>query len=175
MKKAFPGQKEVFIRKIQGKLDIWDVFAEEIVGFANEGVKNGPASTPQEYIVWQELCGWMNRYLEEGITDDFLNDLNNALHEIHYSKHILPLDLLPSESGFPRNAYIAEYDNMPEPEAYAADDFSKLLTTGMLSRLKRCRLPECEKFFLGPPQRKWCSDSCGSTFRVRKKRKQDSL
>ena len=174
MKKALPGQKEVFIYERQGKVHVWDFFAEEIVEVANKGLKNEPAGTFSEYLVCQKLCEWMSRYLKEGITDDFLNDLNAALHEIRYSKYILPLDLLPSETGFPQNAYVAKYDKIPKPEAYAADDFSKLLSSGKLKRLKRCQMKGCEKFFLGPPQSRWCSKTCGSKYRVRKKRKKDS-
>jgi predicted RNA-binding Zn ribbon-like protein len=114
----------------------------------------------------------MSRYLEEGVTDNLLNDLNAAIREIRYEKVILPLDLLPTGTEYPQNGYIAQYDKMPSPMAYAADDFSKLLTSGELKRLKRCHLEGCEKFFLGPPQAKWCSKTCGSKYRVRKKRKQ---
>ena len=85
----------------------------------------------------------------------------------------LPLDLLPSETGYPQNAYVAQYDKIPEPEAIAADYFSNLLSSGMLKRLKRCQMEDCEKLFLGPPQAIWCSKTCGSKFRVRKKRKLD--
>jgi hypothetical protein len=175
MKKALPGQKEVFIYESQGKVHVWDFFAEEIVEAANKGLKNEPVDTGGESIVCRGIYEWMSRYLKEGATEDFLNDLNNALHNIRYSKYLLPSDLLPSENGYPQNAYIAKYDKTPEPEAIAADDFSKLLSSGMLKRLKRCQMEGCAKFFLGPPQARWCSKVCGSKFRVRKKRKLDSL
>ncbi len=174
MKKALPGQKEVFLIERQGNVLVWDFFAEEIVEAANKGLKNEPADNSPEYLVFRNLRVWISRYLKEGATDDFLNDLNAALHEIRYSKYIFPLDLLPSEIGFPQNGYIAKYDKTPSPEAYAADDFSKLLTSGMLKRLKRCQMEGCEKFFLGPPQAIWCSKTCGSKFRVREKRKRES-
>lgn len=170
MKKTLPDPNEVFIYERQGKPHVWDFFAEEIVEAANKGLKNEPACN----LFFQKLREWMSRYLKEGITDDFLNDLNAALHEIRYSKYIFPLDLLPSETGFPQSAYVAKYDKIPEPEAYAADDFSKLLTSGKLKRLKRCQMKGCENFFLGPPQARWCSKTCGSKFRVREKRKRDS-
>ncbi len=174
MKKALPGQKEVFLIESQGNVLVWDFFAEEIVEAANNGLESEPADNSPEYRVLQNLRVWMSRYLKEGVTDDFLNGLNAALHEIRYSKYIFPLDLLPSEIGFPQNGYIAKYDKTPSPEAYAADDFSKLLTSGMLKRLKRCQMEGCEKFFLGPPQAIWCSKTCGSKYRVREKRKRDS-
>lgn len=174
MKKALPGQKEVFVIERQGNVVVWDFFAEEIVDAANNELRTGRANNSPENRVFNNLRKWMSRYLNEGITDDLLNDLNAALHEIRYSKYIFPLDLLPSEIGFPQNGYVAKYDKIPSPEAYAADDFSKLLTSGMLKRLKRCQMDGCEKFFLGPPQAKWCSKSCGSKFRVREKRRRQS-
>jgi predicted RNA-binding Zn ribbon-like protein len=174
MKKALPGQKEVFLIEQQGNVRVWDFFAEEIVEAVNSGLKKMAPNNLGESMVLLKLREWMNRYLKEGITDDLLNDLNRALHEIRYSKYILPLDLLPSENGNPQNGYIAKYDKVPSPEAYAADDFSKLLTSGMLKRLKRCQLDGCDKFFLGPPQATWCSKTCGSKYRVRKKRKLDA-
>ena len=174
MKKALPNQKEVFVIERQGASYVWDFFAEEIVCAANKTLKKESACTSSESIVYQKLRDWMNRYLKEGITDNLLNDLNAALHEIRYSKYILPLDLLPSETGLPQNAYVAKYDKVPKPEAIAADDFSKLLTSGELKRLKHCQMEDCENLFLGPPQARWCSKSCGSKFRVREKRKRDS-
>jgi hypothetical protein len=174
MKKALPVQKEVFVYEREGKPHVWNFFAEEIVEVANKGLKNEPTATFYENLIGQLLSEWMGRYLKEGITDDFLNDLNTAIHEIRYSKYIFPLDLIPSENGFPQNGYVAKHDKTLTPEAYAADDFSKLLTSGKLKRLKRCKLEGCENFFLGPPQARWCSKPCGSKFRVREKRKRDS-
>lgn len=171
VKKALLGQNEVFLYERDGKVLPWVLFAEEIVEFANR-VEISDSSEIE--LIRTKLRQWLNRYLDEGITDLFLNDLNSAIHEIRYSKYILPLDLLPPEIEFPKNAYIAQLDPMPTQEAYAADHFSMLLTSGELERLKRCQLEGCENFFLGPPQARWCSKSCGSKFRVREKRKRDS-
>lgn len=170
MKKALPNTNEIFISEKFGKPDIWDFYAEEIVEAANNGISDSPNGD----LVCQRLREWMSRYLKEGITDDLLNDLNTALRKIRYSKYILPTDICPSETGFPVNAYVAQHDNLLDPGAYAADDFSKLLTSGELKRLKRCQHEGCEKFFLGPSQARWCSKICGSKFRVRKKRKRDA-
>jgi predicted RNA-binding Zn ribbon-like protein len=173
-KKALQGQKEVFVIERQGNVVVWDFFAEEIVEAANGILEKDLRDISPDVLVLRELRRWMSRYLDEGVTDEFLNELNAALHEIRYSKYIFPLDLLPSEIGFPQNGYVAKYDKTPSAAAIAADDFSKLLTSGMLKGLKLCQMDDCEKFFLGPPQAKWCSKSCGSKHRVREKRKRDS-
>lgn len=173
MKKALPGQKEVFVIERQGNVVVWDFFAEEILEAVNKGLEGEPSDDSPQYRVFKNLREWMSRYLKEGVTDELLNDLNAALHEIRYSKYIFPMDLLPSEIGFPKNGYVAKYDRTPSPEAYAADDFSKLLTSRALKRVKLCQLKGCERLFLGPPQAKWCSKSCGSKSRVRAKRRRE--
>ena len=142
MKKALHGQKEVFLVESHGNVRVWDFFAEEIVEAVNKDLEGDPAATPAERQFFRQLRAWINRYLKEGVPDDFLNDLNSALHEIRYSKYILPLDLMPSAIGYPQNGYVAKYNRIPSPKALAADDFSKLLTSGMLDRLKHCQSVE---------------------------------
>lgn len=173
MKKALLGQEEVFLSKEKGKVSLWDFDIKEVLEATNDELDNGSAIWLPGNDVLPKLRQWINRYFEEGVTDNFLDDLNTAMQQIRYSKHILPIDLLPSGSGYPRTGYIAEMDNMQSEEAYAANEFSKILTSGMLKRVKRCKLEDCEILFVGPPQAKWCSKSCGSKYRVRKKRKLD--
>lgn len=178
MKKVLPVHKVPFLQRNPGdNPKPWVFCAEEIVDAVNEGakLKHGPITCKLHMIVLQELAEWMRRYLEEGITDKFLNDLNSDLHQIRYAKYVVPLDLLPSDTGFPRELYVAEFGHNPTPEAIAANDFSRLLTSGELKRLKRCQQSDCQNFFLGPPQAKWCSKTCGSKHRVRKKRSKDSV
>ena len=174
MKKALLGQEEVFLWKKQGEVGFWDFDIEEILEAVNTNIE-------KESVIWlpgddvlPTLHRWFLRYFEEGITEGFLNDLNSAMHQVRYSKYVLPFDLLPSESGYPRTGYIAELDPVNSEEAYAANEFSKILTSGMLKRIKQCQLEGCEKLFVGPPHAKWCSKTCGSKYRVRKKRKRDS-
>jgi hypothetical protein len=42
---------------------------------------------------------------------------------------------------------------------------------GNLSRIHRCVLEDCRKFFMGDPRSKWCSNACGAKVRQRKFRK----
>ena len=174
MKKALLGQEEVFIWRKQGKVGFWDFDIEEILEAANEDLEKDSVIWLPGDDVLPRLRQWVNRYFEEGVTDAFLNDLNSAMQQVRYSKHVLPLDLLPSESGYPRAGYVAELDQVNSEEAYAANEFSKILTSGMLARVKRCQMEGCKKLFVGPPQAKWCSKTCGSKYRVRHKRKRDS-
>src|SRR5690606_11079906 len=146
MKKALPNFNEVFIFERFGKPVVWDFYAEEIVTFANN---KGLVDSPKGNLVRLKLREWMSRYLKEGVSDDLLNDLNTALRKIRYAKYILPTDICSSDTGFPQNAYVAQYDKIQETAQYAADDFSKLLTSGKLKRLKKCQIENCENFFIG--------------------------
>ena len=175
MKKALLGQEEVFLWKKQGKLGFWDFDIEEILEAANEALEKDSVIWLPGDGVLPRLRQWVIRYFEEGATDGFLGDLNTAMLQVRYSKYVLPLDLLPSDSGYPRAGYVAELDQVTSEEAYAANEFSKILTSGMLERVRRCQMEECKRLFVGPPQAKWCSKTCGSKHRVRKKRKLDSF
>lgn len=175
MKKALLGQEEVFLSKQGREIYLWNFDIEEILIAANDDLENDPKDKLPWNQVLPRIRDWVIRYFREGATDAFLNDLNNAMQDVRYMKYVLPHDLLPSDTGYPRSGYIADLDKMPSPEAYAANDFSKILTSGMLERVRRCQMEGCKRLFAGPPQAKWCSKTCGSKHRVRKKRKLDSF
>lgn len=67
---------------------------------------------------------------------------------------------------------IANADAIDDPGLGIAYCIAHLLEIGAFDGLKRCNMKDCEKYFIGPPNRKWCSKKCGSLHRVRKKRKQ---
>jgi predicted RNA-binding Zn ribbon-like protein len=68
---------------------------------------------------------------------------------------------------------IADMRRPPDVQGIAAHLFSNQLALGALAGLKRCAEADCRKFFIGRPNKKWCSDSCGSRSRVRRKRRRD--
>ena len=173
MKKALHGQEETYLYEIQGKPRVWDHTGKQIVDAINESLAKPLIEGPQD-ATCHELSDWLNRYLEEGVTDSLLDDLNNLLADISYRKFVLPLDLLPSDTGYPRSVYMSLHSLAPSHTRLAADEFSRILSSGLLAKLKKCQLDGCEKFFLGRPQAKWCSKSCGSKYRVAKKRKRDA-
>ena len=47
----------------------------------------------------------------------------------------------------------------------------KIINADLVPRIRRCQFAECRKYFEGDPRSKWCSQTCGTNFRVRKKRK----
>ena len=127
------------------------------------------ASTSQEDIFCSQIHDWISRLVDEGVTEELIDELNDELADIRYV-HVL----MPSKKGVPSWQYnIADLNGEFDIEEAAAYAFSQQLAIGAFEGIKRCQLPDCEKFFIGRPNAKWCSPSCGSKFRVRKKRKRD--
>jgi predicted RNA-binding Zn ribbon-like protein len=174
MKKALQDQEEVFLYIRNGKIHPWDFSIDEILAAVNRGLKGDWGADTKETIILRELYEWISRYIEEGATEELCNDLNADLHQMQYSKYVVPPDFFPSEDGDSQCLYLANLSKDYTHEIHAANDFSKIITSGMLNRLKRCQMPGCENIFLGPPQAKWCSKTCGSKYRVREKRRRDS-
>lgn len=175
MKKALHKQEKAFLYEKGGKLYPEEVCIDEIIAAVNRGLKGdwGDVTIPGT-VVLRKIHEWICRYIEEGATEEFLCELNADLHHVQYSNYVVPPDFYSSEGEEPQSVYVANLNINYTPETFAAKEFSRLVTYGMLNRIKRCQMPDCENIFLGPPQAKWCSKTCGCKFRVRKKRKRDS-
>lgn len=173
MKKALHKQRKAFLSERDGKIYPDELCIEEILAAVNRGVKGEWGDTTPQAIIFRKLHEWICRYIEEGATEAFLNELNNDLHPMQYYNYVVPADFYSSEGKESHSIYVANMNNEYSYETYAAKEFSRFITYSMLNRLKRCQLPSCENIFLGPPQAKWCSKTCGSKYRVREKRKRD--
>lgn len=113
---------------------------------------------------------WMCAYVNQGeATEEMVEELNSFISAIRY-RHVL----MPSKTGTPYWEYIADLNRHLDPAEAAAFGFSQMLAIGSLIRVKRCQMQDCGNYFLGRSNAKWCSKSCGSLFRVQKKRKRDS-
>jgi len=175
MKKALHKQRKVFLSERGGKLFPDEVNMHEIIAAVNRGLKGEWGDTTPQAIILRKLHEWICRYIEEGATEAFLNELNTDLHPMQYYNYVVvPADIDLSDSKEPQSIYVANLNHNYTYETFAAKEFSRLITYGKLNRIKRCQMPGCENIFLGPPQAKWCSKTCGSKFRVREKRKRDS-
>jgi hypothetical protein len=173
MKKALQDPKDVFLYMRNGEVHPGGFSIEEILAAVNRGLKGDWGSDSKATIILRKLYDWISRYIEEGDTEELCNELNADLHHMQFSKYVVPPDLFPSDDGNSNCLYLANLSRDYTHETHAANEFSKLITTGKLNKLKRCQLQGCENIFLGPPQAKWCSKSCGSKYRVREKRKRD--
>ena len=175
MKKALHKLETAFLYERDGKVYPEEVCINEIIAAVNRGINGEWGDTTSEAIIVRKLHDWICRYIDEGATEDFLNELNTDLRHMQYSNCVVPADFYSAKNEEPQSVYIANLNIPYTHETHAAKEFSRLITYGMLNRIKRCQLPGCENIFVGPPQAKWCSKTCGSKYRVSKKRKRDSL
>ena len=112
---------------------------------------------------------FISEIADEGqITEETIELLNDFMSTIRY-RHVL----MPSKNGTPYWEYIADLNRQLDPAEAAAFGFAQMLAVDGFSKVKRCQTPECGHYFLGRLNAKWCSRSCGSLFRVQKKRKKD--
>jgi len=174
MKKALHKQEIAFLFEKGGVVRPDEVSIDEIVAAVNRGVNGEWEDSEPHVIILKKIYEWICRYLEEGVSEELLNELNADLHQIEYFNYVVPADFYSPDGEVPQSVYVANLNKTYTPETHAAREFSRFITYGMLNRIRRCQMSGCKNIFLGAPQAKWCSKACGSKFRVRKKRKRDS-
>ena len=112
---------------------------------------------------------WLARIHDEGVSKNMMDEINRELGNIRFI-HML----MPAKDGAPYWQHISDLDtSWAGPHEIAAYNIANQIVIGGLEKLKRCQLPACNRFFLGPRNAKWCSVSCGSLYRVRQKRKRE--
>ena len=108
---------------------------------------------------------WLNQLVSDGVTPELVSSINEALEEtittpmLAENPPILIYTLKKmgsSEEGLQR-------DRRPY-------DFARTLAEGGFDGLKICALDDCKNFFASNPKGKWCSNTCGSKYRQRKRR-----
>lgn len=169
MEKALHGRAEQFLLSSKGRLIGWGAAdVKNLIKNANraitEKLKNNNKITIRDAeclfaFEWFEA-------LDKGITNDLVEKLNSRIAHVKYH-HVL----MHSHKGKPYWRYVANGDQIDDPELSVAYSVSHLLAAGALDGLKRCQVKDCQQFFLGRPNSKWCSSSCGSRHRVEKMRK----
>lgn len=112
---------------------------------------------------------WFEAFVEKGLSKEIINKLNSRISHVRYH-HVL----MYSAKGLPYWRRVANADQIDEPELSIAYAMAHLAACGAFVGLKRCVFSECQDFFVGRPNKKWCSDSCGSHFRVNKSRKKNN-
>lgn len=169
MKKALHERKEQFLLSSKGRLIGWGADdVKNLIKNANTAIteklkrKNTMTIRDAECLLALE---WFEA-LDRGITKDLVEKLNSRIAHVRYH-HIL----MHSPTGKPYWRYVANGDQIDDPELSVAYGVSHLLAAGALDGLQRCQVKDCEQFFLGRPNSKWCSKSCGSKHRVTKMRK----
>lgn len=107
----------------------------------------------------------MDEYYQHGVSDTLLNNLNEILRNVKIQC------LFENVENRIMAVHIAYMPHNPPPLLLGAYLFSHVTSLGGLEGLKRCQNNDCFKFFMGRTNAKWCSNSCGSKFRVKKMRK----
>lgn len=174
MKKALQAHKRPFLYEKGGQVLPEEMCTEEVIAALNRWVLGEWDDSHPLSRVLGLVYGWVTRYLAEGATEAFLNDLNAQLHQVQYFNYVAPADLFCEGAVEPESIFVVNMNLDYTPEAFAAKEFARFINAGMLQRIRRCQYPGCGSIFLGPPQAKWCSKTCGSKYRVGKKRKRDS-
>lgn len=151
--------------------------AKTMVEFVNNVAANIPPEIEDDDVsgeLWRKeefsllMLKWLSRFYRYGISKKMLQELNAAMVEIKCS----PWIYTDENDGYVLT-YAINFDQIPPVESAAALFFSSMALNGELNGLKRCESHECRKFYVGNAKAKWCSDTCGSRERLRKKRKRD--
>jgi hypothetical protein len=158
---------------MDGKVQSWDTgITKDLIDMVNQVLREGSGASPAYvqggYVFCAAIHDWMEKLVTEGVTREMIANLNTELEEVRF-QHVLS----QGPSGKTKWKYIGDFQGGLDPDAAAAYGFSHLLQAGALDGLKRCQLEDCENFFIGRPNAKWCSARCGSLHRVRAKRKRD--
>lgn len=172
MKKPLRTESEVFFSYSGGQITPWDASDEDdLVAAGNQGVKHPFEETtlrlPELMVFERAAAIWLIRLLNDGVTARLIEELNSETSKIRYRRL-----LTMGEGRSPHWDNIADLDDIG-PESRVAYAISHLVGSGAFQRLRQCQDDKCDDFFLGPPNRKWCSDRCGSRARGREKRKLD--
>jgi len=109
---------------------------------------------------------WFDIFIDKGITKEVTRKLNSRIGHVQFI-HVLS----HSVDGSLHWRRIANGDKIHDPEISIAYMMANLLSSGDFKGLKRCERKECKKYFIGRANKTWCSESCGSHFRVKKMRK----
>jgi hypothetical protein len=173
MKKPLHKKSETFLSYADGRITVWDEDDEEVlVEAANRGLGHSidELTRVDGLMVFERtVAQWLTGLRKDGFTALMIEELNKQTADIRY-RRLLNLD----EDGSPRWDSIADLGGDIGSESKAAYAISHLLGSGAFQRLRQCQEDTCDRFFLGPPNARWCSDRCGSRSRGRDKRKRDS-
>lgn len=139
-------------------------FLVEAANFHIERIngKDCPNTLPQlDAFIYE--C--MEEYYKNGLTDNLLTKLNEILWNVRIQC------LVENRENKLSAIHVAYMPKNPSPLVFGAYMFSHVTSLGGLEGLKRCYNNSCLRFFIGRANAKWCSNSCGSKYRVNKMRK----
>lgn len=171
MKKPLRNDEELYFSLVEGKISaLGPNQVLGIVDLANLSLKrrsSGQILVLDGSLVFEDcILWWLERMANKEPIGKLTDDLNKQIRGIPFI-HLIN----PDERGEPRWEHIAVLGPNTPTGIKAAHAVSLFLASGSLKRLRRCQADSCKRFFLGPANRKWCSDNCGSRTRGRQHRK----
>lgn len=160
--------RDYFYISTAGKLKLYSKDdAEILITGANNHLMNLPKRSLVQINLDHFVFECMDEYFESGVNDDLLNKLNKHMEGIRHQC------LVEKSHKKLLAVHIAHIPINPPPTIFASYLFSHITSLGGLEGLKRCQSPECQQFFIGRSNVKWCSKTCGSRSRVKKMRKKN--
>lgn len=111
----------------------------------------------------------VDEYFHNGVSDKLLNILNPKLQGVRNQL------LGESVNGKLVPVYVAHLPIDSPPTVFAAHMFANIISLGGLDGLKRCQSSDCQKFYVGRSNVRWCSKSCGSRTRVKRMRRKNKF
>jgi hypothetical protein len=152
-------------------IDSEETVAFQLVALANEGDKqaqhwvDGLASTPSTELL-QEAINTV------GPIPVYLSPVLKSGKKIAF-EHSFRDDAIKTEQvALKIGLTDGEARKLAKAPLYALA-FLRVVNAGLVNRIHRCALQECRQVFFGDVRARWCSPSCGSKHRVRRKRKRD--
>ena len=175
MKKPLCNDEELYFSLVEGKISALSAMQlSGLIDIANQSLKrssSGKLLVFDKALVFEDwVRWWLERIASGEPIAELSEDLNKRIRGIPFV-HVIN----PGEDGEPKWEHIAVLEPTTPTDIKAAHAVSLFLASGSVKKLKRCQADGCQLFFLGPPNRKWCSDNCGSRMRgrrLRKKRRQ---
>lgn len=171
MEKPLRSSDELFFSLVDGRISA--LAADEawvVVEAANQSLRRGPTDRilvlDQTIVFEDSVLGWLERIADNEPLNRLADELNEQIRAVSYIR-IINVD----ELGDARWENIAVMRPDTATELKAAHAVSLFLASGNLKRLRRCQADGCTMFFLGPPNKKWCSAGCGARMRGRHYRK----
>lgn len=140
-----------------------------LIDGANTYLTDGEDGPKSKIALSKSIFNLMSEYEKNGSSNQLISVLTQFLEPVRHQCFIGRKDKKIITT------YVAHLTHHPDPGVFACYLFSSMTTLGWLDGLKRCKSTDCQKFFLGRSNVKWCSKTCGSRSRVKKMRKKNKL
>lgn len=164
---------DLYFSLVEGKISaLSNEHLSGLIDIANQSVKRGSSSQLLVFDKSLVFEDWVRWWLERIVNNEPIGELTAELNERIRGIRFIRL-INHDEHGEPKWENIAVMAPGTPTDIKAAHAVSLFVVSGYLKKLRRCQADGCELLFLGPANRKWCSENCGSRMRGRRLRKKN--